>query len=103
MIELKDIRELDAYLKEGLATLLYFSTPQCSVCHAMKPKIEAMMENYSNHVIHIDAAQFTELAGQYIVFVAPTLLVVENDKELLRESRFIDLQKVQRLLDIYST
>jgi len=103
MIELKNSSELSAYLSDDVATLLYFSTPNCSVCHAMKPKIEALMDSYPNALIHIDAAQFSELAGQYIVFVAPTLLIVENEKELLRESRFIDLHKVQRLLDIYNS
>lgn len=103
MIELKKAEDLKHYLKEHTLTVLYFSTPNCSVCHAMKPKVEERLAQHTPLVIHIDASVHPELAGQYIVFVAPTLLVLEHDKELLRESRFIDLDRVERLLSQYTS
>lgn len=39
--------------------------------------------------------------GQHLVFTVPTILVFSEGKEILRESRFIDFNKIQRLFDIY--
>lgn len=102
MIKLIHSSDLNQYLSDHQATVLYFSTPQCSVCTAMQPKIEHSLAKFTNALIHIDAHEHPDLAGQYVVFSAPTLVIVENQRELLRESRFIDLERVERLLDAYN-
>jgi thioredoxin-like negative regulator of GroEL len=101
MIELTQSRDLATHLSDYQATVLYFSTPHCSVCGAMQPKIERLLAKYASPLIHIDAHEHPDLAGQYVVFTSPTLVIVENQRELLRESRFIDLERVERLLDAY--
>jgi thioredoxin-like negative regulator of GroEL len=80
--------------------ILYFSTPNCSVCHAMLPKLLSALENSPYEVIGIDAATFPEIAGQVRIFVAPTVLIFYEGREVLRESRFIDIPKITRLLQI---
>jgi hypothetical protein len=39
--------------------------------------------------------------GQQLVFTVPTILVFSYEKEILRESRFIDFSKLSRLFDLY--
>lgn len=81
-------------------SVLYFSTPHCSVCHAMLPKVLQALDPYPIDVVQIDAETYPDLAGQARIFVAPTVLVIYEGKEVLRESRFIDLDKITRLIDL---
>jgi len=39
--------------------------------------------------------------GQHLVFTVPTIIVFSNEKEILRESRFIDFSKIERLFSLY--
>jgi thioredoxin-like negative regulator of GroEL len=80
--------------------VLYFTTPTCNVCKSIFPRLEALMQGYPQKLYKIDAEQFPELAGQNRVFTVPTILVFAEGKEVLRESRYIDFMKIQRLLDL---
>lgn len=80
--------------------ILYFSTPECGVCLSVYPQLMRLLEEDDIEVIKIDASEFPEVAGQHLVFTAPTILVYFEGKEVLRESRFIDFKRIRRLLDI---
>jgi thioredoxin-like negative regulator of GroEL len=91
---------LKAIQPEQEPVVLYFTTPTCNVCKSIFPRLEALMQGYPQKLYKIDAEQFPELAGQNRVFTVPTILVFAEGKEVLRESRFIDVQKIQRILDL---
>lgn len=91
---------LKAIQPEQEPVVLYFTTTTCNVCKSIFPRLEALMQAYPQKLYRIDAEQFPELAGQNRVFTVPTILVMADGKEVLRESRFIDFQKIQRLLDL---
>jgi thiol-disulfide isomerase/thioredoxin len=80
--------------------LLYFSTPNCGVCHAMLPKLNEALKDEDIEMIEIDVSLHPDIAGQHRVFVSPTILVMSEGKEHLRESRFIDIERISRLLDL---
>lgn len=82
--------------EEGL--ILYFSSEDCKVCQAVFPKLMDLAEAYLVKVAKISVTEQMEIAGQSLVFTVPTVLIVYQGKEILRESRFIDLQKVERAL-----
>lgn len=42
MEKIKDSDHLDQILADNSLVLLYFSGPDCSVCQALKPKIEIL-------------------------------------------------------------
>jgi thiol-disulfide isomerase/thioredoxin len=79
--------------------LLYFSTPNCGVCHAMLPKVSEALKDEDLEMIEIDVSLHPDIAGQHQVFVSPTILAWGEGKELLRESRFIDVDRILRLLE----
>ncbi len=85
---------------EQKPVVLYFTTSTCSVCKSIFPRLEELMQAYPQKFFKIDAEQFSELAGQNRVFTVPTILVFAEGKEVLRESRFIDFTKIQRILDL---
>lgn len=100
VIPLKSESEFQSILVDPNPILLYFSTPNCSVCHAMLPKLLSALQDKPTPIIEIDASVYPKIAGQQRIFVAPTVLVFYEGKEILRESRFIDIDKIQRLLDL---
>jgi thiol-disulfide isomerase/thioredoxin len=85
--------EIDTLIKSELGVLLYFSTPTCNVCHALKPKIiEAFDENFP--VIKqqfIDASLSPEIPAALGIFSVPTIVVFLDGKEFARESRNVSV------------
>lgn len=41
-----------------------------------------------------------EVSGQFLVFSVPTILIMHEGREILRESRFIDFNKISRILQL---
>ena len=97
---LESTAQLDTIKSQPDPVILYFSTPQCGVCHAMLPKLIDALEDKPTEVIEIDASAYPEVAGQHQVFVAPTVLIYYQGSEILRESRFIDISKIARILSL---
>lgn len=82
--------------------LMYFTTPDCGVCKVLYPKLLNEIQGFDYPLLKIDSSTFTELSGQHLVFTVPTVLIVHQQKEVLRESRYIDFNKINRLLNLLS-
>lgn len=100
ILQLNSPSDFQTAILAPIPTIFFFSTSQCGVCHAMLPKLASALESYPNPIIDVDASRFPDIAGQHRIFVAPTVLVFYEGKEILRESRFIDIDKILRLLDL---
>lgn len=94
--------EVENLIKNELGVLLYFSTPTCNVCHALKPKIiEAFDENFPLIQQHfIDASLSPEIPASMGIFSVPTIMIFLDGKEFARESRNVSVgelvQKIAR-------
>ncbi len=95
---MQNIEEIQFIVKENPAVMLYFSTPTCNVCHALKPKLlEAIDKNFEKfEVISIDTSISQEIAAQFSVFSIPTVLVFLDGREFLRKSRHMSVDEVIR-------
>jgi thiol-disulfide isomerase/thioredoxin len=89
-------------IKNHQTLMMYFTTPDCGVCKVLYPRLLNETSEFNYPILKIDASEFTELAGQYLVFVVPTVLIIHQQKEVLRESRYIDFNKINRLLKLLS-
>ncbi len=93
--DLSSLEEVNNFISENQLAFLYFTTPNCSVCHGLQPQIEEMMKQYPEiNARHIDASLVPEAAGQFSVFTAPVLLLFVEGKEYLREARIVQTQKL---------
>ena len=92
---------LEQFTSEEKLIILYFSSKGCNVCQAVFPKLMNLVEVYSVKVAKISIDEQTEIAGQSLVFTVPTVLIFYEGREILRESRFIDFQKVERTLNLF--
>lgn len=91
-IELKTIEQLDALQTQTSPYIIYISSQDCSVCHAIYPKMMDVV-NDSIPVNSIDASQTPALSGQLLVFSVPTIIMMNDHKEVYRESRFIQFEQ----------
>ncbi len=95
---MKEVDSLEA-IQEAVSTqlglLLYFSTPSCNVCKALKPKIsDAFKSRYPKiEQYSVDAAASPEIAAHFQVFSVPTILVFLEGKEFARASRNLSVSR----------
>lgn len=80
--------------------LLLFSTNNCDVCQAIKPKIETMVKSFGNSVLYkfILVEENPNLRAHYQVFTSPTLLVMIENKEYYRFIRNFSITEVENKL-----
>ena len=89
---------LKQFMAEEEQVILYFSSRDCNVCYAVFPKLMNIVNDHPIKVVKINIDEHVEIAGQLLVFTVPTILMIYEGREILRESRFIDFEKVQRTL-----
>ncbi|MDP4126998.1 MAG: thioredoxin family protein [Bacillota bacterium] len=99
-ILIKSKEQLKQFVEQEEPIILYFSSRDCNVCHAVFPKLMNIIDPQSVRVAKINIDEHLEIAGQLLVFAVPTILIFHEGKEILRESRFIDFQKVERTLTL---
>ena len=98
---LSNIKETNEVINKEFVMIIAKSHT-CSVCQTTYDMMKQHVPNldqidiYSVYVDDVD-----EFRGQHTIFSVPTVLIFSEGKELLRESRFINYSKVQRLIDLY--
>ena len=95
--------EFQSILLVHKAVCFYLSTPECSVCKVLKPKvIEMIKNNFPGLKFHyVDLTKAKEISGQLSVFSVPTILVYFEGKETIRVSRNIHLEELREKIDRY--
>ncbi|MBN8192356.1 thioredoxin family protein [Bacillus sp. NTK074B] len=96
---MEDIHSLEAIkrvLESEKLVLLYISRPNCSVCHALLPQVERVLEDFKSVVsIHADAEEIPEIAGEFSIFTVPVLIMFVEGKEMFRKARFVPIDELQ--------
>ena len=82
------------------AAAVYFSGPDCGVCIALEPKIEALLAERFPEIslVKVNVEEAAALAAQYSVFTVPTLLVFFDGRETIRLSRAFSPAQLQERL-----
>jgi thioredoxin-like negative regulator of GroEL len=100
------IDNFNGIIKSKKALLIYFSSEDCGVCHALKPKIAQAFAEYYPQIdqIELKIEKNLELARSLNLFVVPSILVFFEYKEFFRKERHISISnfinEVKRPYDI---
>lgn len=98
-MKITDINEIRQHQNNNLSIFLAKSNG-CGVCDITKVQLESLLKPYNIelHEVYID--EVPEFRGEHLVFTVPTVLLFSKGKEILRESRFIDLNKIERIIKL---
>ncbi|WP_303906967.1 thioredoxin family protein [Thiohalomonas denitrificans] len=90
-------QQFDAFIEANPAVLIYFSSPGCGVCNALKPRVRAMVEEEFPELMlaEVDCEASPELAAQHGVFAVPTVTVWFEQHEITRKSRAFSVGELQ--------
>lgn len=100
-ILIQSYEHLKLFMAEEKTFILYFSSRDCKVCHAVFPKLMNLVDDQPIKVAKINVDEHVEIAGQLLIFTVPTILMMHEGREILRVSRFIDFQQVERTLNLF--
>ena len=106
---LSNVNELDRILKNNSAVVLYFSSPSCSVCHVLRPKVMQALEKEYPAIVrcHADISLTPEIAAQFQVFSAPTIIVFFEGREFIRKGRALSvdalIQEIKRPYELMTS
>lgn len=90
--ELTSVDAINKFINDQLLSFLYITTPDCSVCHGLKPQVQDLMEKYPAIALGtVNAQEVSEIAGLFSVFTVPVLLLFVEGKEYIREARIVHL------------
>lgn len=91
---------LDELAESKKPYIIYVSTEDCNVCKSIFPKMMEVVADYDVPVYSVDASTHQEVAGQLLVFSVPTIIVMADQKELYKESRFIQFEQFKRICSL---
>ncbi|GEN89074.1 thioredoxin family protein [Oceanobacillus sojae] len=98
--ELTTIKMTEEFLQNHALSFLFVSRPDCSVCHAVLPKLRELLDKYPQiHLGHIDASKVEEVAEKFLIFTVPIMLLMIEGKEYIREDRFVRFDQLEEKLD----
>lgn len=106
MIHYLNDKQIEQTINNNEELILVFAKGiDCSVCHAVENRINTdFTKKHPNLKIYYVTMEESPLfRGKHLIFTVPTLMLFDGNKELLRESRFIDFNKIERLINLYDS
>ncbi len=105
MEKLKSLETYEQFIQTHEIAIVHISRENCSVCHAILPSVESLVERYEGVALgHLSADDVPEIAGALSIFTVPVDILFYEGKEMHREGRFIDLDRLEsQLFKIYKS
>jgi thiol-disulfide isomerase/thioredoxin len=94
------LEEAKKGIEQNRLYFLYLFGTNCSVCHALLPQVEDVLEDFpqiTREKLHVH--DIPEAAGAFSVFTIPVLLLYVDGKESIREARFVNIESFRSSLN----
>ena len=96
MKHLTNINDIEQALTDHRLCLFYIKAPNCGVCNVMLDKVEATVTHFPTLCsIYTDITEEPLIAGRFLVYSGPTVLLLMEGKEVYRASGFINLAELE--------
>ena len=96
MKHLTNIKDIEQSLKDNRLCLFYIKAPDCGVCNVMLDKVVRLADQFPSLTsFYTDITEEPLIAGRYLVYSGPTVLLLMDGKEVYRGSKFIDLEELE--------
>ncbi|MBO7418589.1 MAG: thioredoxin family protein [Bacteroidaceae bacterium] len=102
MKHLTDIHDIEQTLAVRRLCFFYIKAPDCGVCNVVLDKVEAMVTRFPSLCsFYTDITEEPLIAGQFLVYSGPTVLLMLDGKEVYRASGFINLEELEHKIKQY--
>jgi len=96
MIHLTNLRDIEQTIADSRLCLFYIKAPDCGVCNVMLGKVERLADNIPSLCsFYTDITEEPLIAGRFLVYSGPTVLLLMEGKEVFRGVQFIDLEELK--------
>ena len=104
MEHLTNIKDIEQTLADNCLCLFFIKAPDCGVCNVMLDRVGQLARQYPSLCsFYTDIREEPLIAGRFLVYSGPTVLLLMDGKEIYRGSQFIDMidleQKINRYLN----
>ena len=80
------------------ANLFYIKSPDCGVCNVMLDKVARLEDQFPSLTsFYTDITEEPLIAGQFLVYSGPTVLLLMDGKEVYRGSQFIRIAPAKQI------
>ncbi len=91
-----DIKDIEQTIAENHMCLFYIKSPDCGVCNVMLDKVVRLADRFPSLTsFYTDITEEPLIAGQFLAYSGPTVLLLMDGKEVYRGSQFIDLEELE--------
>ena len=95
MKHLKIIKDIEQTIVDNRLCLFYIKAPDCGVCNVMLDKVVRLADQFPSLTsFYTDITGEPLIAGQFLVYSGPTVLLLLDGKEVYRGAQFIDLEEL---------
>ena len=102
MEHLTNIQDIEQTMKDNRLCLFYIKAPDCGVCNVMLDKVERLADSYTSLCsFYTDIREDPLIAGRFLVYSGPTVLLLMEGKEIYRASQFINLEELKQTINKY--
>ena len=102
MEHLTNIKDIEQTLKYNRLCLFYIKAPDCGVCNVMLDKVHQLADNHTSLCsFYTDIREEPLIAGRFLVYSGPTVLLLMDGKEIYRASQFINLEELEQTIIKY--
>ena len=102
MEHLTHIKDIEQTLQDNHLCLFYIKAPDCGVCNVMLDKVERLADSHPSLCsFFTDIREEPLIAGRFLVYSGPTVLLLMEGKEIYRASQFINLEELERIINKY--
>ena len=96
MKHLTNIKDIEQTIADSRLCLFYIKAPDCGVCNVMLGKMERLAGQFPSLTsFYTDITEEPLIAGQFLVYSGPTVLLLMDGKEVYRRSQFIDIEELE--------
>lgn len=106
MKHLTNINDIEQAIADNRTCLYYIKASDCGVCNVMLDIVRRLAEDYPRLAsFYTDITEEPLIAGRFLVYSGPTVLLILDGMEVYRVSQFIDTGELERkiiqLMEIY--
>ncbi len=102
MEHLTSITEIEQKLQDNSLCLFYIKAPDCGVCNVMLDKVERLADSMPSLCsFYTDITEEPLIAGRFLVYSGPTVLLLMEGKEVYRGVQFINLEELKQTINKY--